>query len=63
MKKPVIKKRKVFMGLLNAIVLVLGNAMYAFAVAAFVMPSGIVVGGVTGISIFLDKFIPDSWPI
>ena len=51
------------MGIVNSLVLVLGNAMYAFAVAAFIMPSGIVVGGVTGISIFLEKFIPDSWPI
>ncbi len=57
------KRRKVLMALFNSVILVLGNALYAFAVAAFVMPSGIVVGGVTGISIFLEKFIPDSWPI
>ena len=57
------KKRKVLMTILNFVILVFGNALYAFAVAAFVMPSGIVVGGVTGISIFLEKFIPDSWPI
>ena len=46
------------MAILNFVILVFGNALYAFAVAAFVMPSGIVVGGVTGISIFLEKFIP-----
>ncbi len=51
------------MAIANSIILVLGNALYAFAVAAFVMPTGIVVGGVTGISIFLEKFIPEGWPI
>lgn len=60
---PVSKKRKILMTLANTLILVLGNAMYAFAVAAFIMPTGIVVGGVTGISIFLEKFIPESWPI
>lgn len=63
MNTSVSKRRKILMGIVNSLVLVLGNAMYAFAVAAFIMPSGIVVGGVTGISIFLEKFIPDSWPI
>lgn len=57
------KKRKILLAIANSLILVLGNALYAFAVAAFVMPTGIVVGGVTGISIFLEKFIPDSWPI
>ena len=57
------KRRKILMTLANSIILVLGNALYAFAVAAFIMPSDIVVGGVTGISIFLEKFIPESWPI
>ncbi len=51
------------MAIANSVILVLGNALYAFAVAAFVMPTGIVVGGVTGISIFLEKFIPEGWPI
>lgn len=63
MNKTVSKRRKVLMTLFNSVVLVFGNALYAFAVAAFVMPSEIVVGGVTGISIFLEKFIPESWPI
>ena len=63
MKKLHLSKKKVLMGILNTVILVLGNALYAFAVAAFIMPSNIVVGGVTGISIFLEKFIPESWPI
>lgn len=57
------KRRKVLMAIANSVILVLGNALYAFAVAAFIMPTGIVVGGVTGFSIFLEKFIPASWPI
>ena len=63
MNQIVTKKRKALMMVLNSVILVFGNALYAFAVAAFVMPAGIVVGGVTGISIFLEKFIPESWPI
>lgn len=57
------KRRKVLMALANFVILVFGNALYAFSVAAFIMPTGIVVGGVTGFSIFLEKFIPASWPI
>ncbi len=63
MKNKVLTKKKVFSAILNAVILVFGNALYAFAVAAFIMPSEIVVGGVTGISIFLEKFIPEDWPI
>ena len=63
MNTAVSKRRKVLTTLLNSVILVFGNALYAFAVAAFIMPSGIVVGGVTGISIFLEKFIPEGWPI
>ncbi len=63
MKNDLSNKKKVLSAILNTFVLVFGNALYAFAVAAFIMPSGIVVGGVTGISIFLEKFIPEGWPI
>ncbi|MBQ8915026.1 MAG: YitT family protein [Clostridia bacterium] len=63
MNTSVSKKRKVLTTIANSVILVLGNALYAFAVAAFIIPSNIVVGGVTGISIFLEKFIPESWPI
>lgn len=63
MKNSLSNKKKIFSAILNIVVLILGNALYAFAIAAFVMPSDIVVGGVTGISIFLEKFIPESWPI
>ena len=38
------------------LILVGGNAMYALAIVLFVMPSGLVTGGVTGISIMISKF-------
>lgn len=63
MKNSLSKKKKVLSAFLNILILVFGNALYAFAVAAFIMPSDIVIGGVTGISIFLEKFIPADWPI
>ncbi|MBE6714794.1 MAG: YitT family protein [Ruminococcaceae bacterium] len=63
MKNGISKKKKVLSVIGNSIVLVAGNALYAFAVALFVMPSGLVLGGVTGISIFLEHFIPKDWPI
>ena len=37
------------------LILVGGNAMYALAIVLFVMPSGLVTGGVTGVSIMLGK--------
>ena len=40
------KRRKILMAIVNSVILVLGNALYAFAVAAFIMPNGVVVGGV-----------------
>lgn len=38
------------------LILVGGNAMYALAIVLFVMPSGLVTGGVTGISIMISRF-------
>ena len=37
------------------LILVGGNAMYALAIVLFVMPSGLVTGGVTGVSIMLGN--------
>lgn len=36
----------------------LGNVILAFSIAAFVVPHGIIMGGVTGIGIFLTHFLP-----
>ena len=38
--------------------LILGNGLLAFAVAAFVSPSGIIMGGATGIGLALTHFFP-----
>ncbi|MGN0981059.1 MAG: YitT family protein [Candidatus Avoscillospira sp.] len=35
-----------------------GNALLALAVAAFILPHGIITGGVTGIGILLNRFLP-----
>ena len=38
--------------------ILLGNAMLAFLVAAFIIPNGILMGGTTGIGIVLHKIFP-----
>lgn len=38
--------------------ILLGNAMLAFLVAAFIIPHNILMGGTTGVSIILSRFIP-----
>ena len=37
--------------------ILLGNAVLAFAIAAFTVPHGLITGGVTGISLFLGRFL------
>lgn len=37
---------------------IIGNALLAFAVCAFVVPNGIMLGGSNGIALFLQQFIP-----
>lgn len=37
---------------------ILGNALLAFAVCAFVVPNGIMLGGSNGIGLFVQQFIP-----
>ena len=38
--------------------ILLGNGLLAFAVEAFVIPHGIIMGGTTGIAIVLDRVLP-----
>jgi uncharacterized membrane-anchored protein YitT (DUF2179 family) len=38
--------------------IILGNVLLAFAVCAFVVPNGIMLGGSNGIALFLQQFIP-----
>lgn len=43
--------------------IILGNTLYAFAVAFFITPNRLVTGGTTGIALFVNRFagIPVSW--
>lgn len=45
-------------GLVTFACLIVGNALLAFLVAAFIMPFGIVMGGTTGIGIVLGRLFP-----
>ena len=36
----------------------LGNVILAFAVAAFIMPSGVIMGGATGASLIIGRILP-----
>jgi len=58
MKKK-LSKKQVLSTAGNSLILIAGNALYAFAVAFLIRPSGMVIGGVTGISIFLENFLPE----
>lgn len=42
----------------TAATILLGNALLAFIVAAYILPNDIVMGGTTGIAIVLGKFFP-----
>ncbi len=55
--KELTKGQKVLDMIGKNLILVGGNAMYALAIVLFVMPSGLVTGGVTGISIMISKLI------
>ena len=43
--------------------MLVGNALLAFLVAAFIIPHDIIMGGTTGIGILLDNLIGDALPI
>ena len=38
--------------------ILLGNAMLAFAVCAFIVPNNIMLGGSTGIALIIQRYIP-----
>ncbi len=53
------EKEKTFVDYLKTTVFILlGNALLAFLVAAFIIPHDIIMGGTTGIAIVLSKFVP-----
>lgn len=44
----------------TAFMVVVGNALFAFLVTAFIIPHNIIMGGTTGIAIVMSKFLPFS---
>lgn len=52
------KKEKILSLMTTCFSIVVGNAILAFAVAAFIIPQDIIMGGVTGISIVLERVLP-----
>lgn len=43
-----------FKRMMEMLVVVLGNCLYAFGVAMFIMPGGLITGGTTGIGLFVN---------
>ena len=48
--------------ILHLLTIVLGNSLCAFAIAAFVIPNGLIMGGATGVGLFFNHLfsIPTS---
>lgn len=47
----------------TTVCMLLGNALLAFLVAAFIIPHEIIMGGTTGIGILIDRLFGDKLPI
>lgn len=45
---------KLYMRLLETAIVILGNCVYAFGVALFILPGGLITGGTTGIALFIN---------
>ncbi len=58
LKKPTQRQVKKF--LLNLLFIVVGNAITAGASAFFIVPNGFVMGGTTGLGIFVRNLIPET---
>ena len=41
---------------INAVIIVIGNAVYAAGVVLFILPTGLITGGTTGIAIIMNHF-------
>lgn len=57
--------RKIKKHATTAVCVLLGNALLAFLVAAFIMPFSdrVIMGGTTGIGIFISRMLPESIPV
>ena len=58
LKKPT--ARQVQRWILNGLIIALGNALAAASSAFFIIPNGFVMGGTTGIGIFMRNIMPES---
>ena len=54
-------KKKVVNGVKKYLVLTIANLILALVVVMFLDPLSIVSGGLTGVSISIDKLIPGEW--
>lgn len=45
---------EIFKRITETVVVILGNCLYAFGVAMFIMPGGLITGGTTGIGLFVN---------
>ncbi len=53
-----VTREKLFKRIKSALVLVISNLIFAFLVAAFILPHNIIMGGATGVGVVLSRFIP-----
>lgn len=52
------KQYRLLQNITTSVFIVAGNAIYAFIIAAFIIPHNIITGGTTGIGIVLNKLFP-----
>ena len=50
------KRRRIEKLIVNAALIVLGNALYAAGVVFFILPTGLITGGTTGIALIVNHF-------
>lgn len=49
--------------ILDTLFVIIGNAIVAFGIAAFAVPSNLIVGGATGLSLIIGHFIPINYAV
>lgn len=49
------KMSKLLRRLMETVIVILGNCLYAFGVALFLLPGGLITGGTTGIALFVNN--------
>ena len=46
--------RQILKRIVETLVVIFGNCIYAFGIAMFILPSGLITGGTTGIALFVN---------